>query len=77
MAMPQWAGPVIGMHFRALGRGCDPGPRMNRYLVPDFDERCTAFKDTYIEKALSIAATRVIRTPHSSSPATMSNSSTT
>lgn len=54
MAMPQWAGPVIGMHFRALV-GTDPGPRMSRYLVPDFAERYDAFKEAYIEKALSIA----------------------
>jgi tetratricopeptide (TPR) repeat protein len=52
-AMPQWSGPVIGMHFRAFVG--EIGPRMNRFLVPDFDARCDSLRDQFIDKALSIA----------------------
>lgn len=53
IAMPQWSGPVIGMHFRAFVG--EIGPRMNRFLVPDYDERCDALRDRFIETAHSIA----------------------
>ena len=53
MAMPQWQGPVIGMHFRATVG--EMGRRMNRVFVPDFEERCIALRDQYIDTALSVA----------------------
>ncbi|HEY1936278.1 MAG TPA: tetratricopeptide repeat protein [Acetobacteraceae bacterium] len=52
MQMPQWQGHVVGMHFRALIG--EIGPRMNREIVPDFEERYARLRNDYIQAALSI-----------------------
>ncbi|HTW72093.1 MAG TPA: tetratricopeptide repeat protein [Acetobacteraceae bacterium] len=53
LAMPQWQGPVIGMHYR--GTVGEIGHRMTRSITPDYDERFRALIDDYIAKATAVA----------------------
>jgi tetratricopeptide (TPR) repeat protein len=53
MSLPQWQGPVIGLHYRStVGEVTE---RMTRELVPDYDERYQAVQNLYADTALAAA----------------------
>ena len=53
MSLPQWSGPVIGLHYRAsVGEMSD---RSIQEFVPDYDARLRKIQDQYVETALAAA----------------------